>query len=87
MLLLLIAALLLAPARADGAPAARELAACDALALARPAAVPALATNTSSLVHSCSGFSGYTFSALVRNPNQADIGVYLGVGAAQCTAV
>ena len=88
MLLLLLAALLpAAPAHADAAPAARELAACDALALARPAAVPALAANTSSLVRSCGGFSGHTFSALVRNPNRADIGVYLGVGAAQCGAV
>ena len=88
MFLLLLAALLpAAPAHADAAPAARELAACDALALARPAAVPALAANTSSLVRSCGGFSGHTFSALVRNPNRADIGVYLGVGAAQCGAV
>jgi hypothetical protein len=86
MLSLLIAALLLAPASVDGAPAARELAACDVLALARPAPVPALDVNTSLLVRSCGGLSGHTFSALVRNPNRADIGVYLGVGAAQCGA-
>ncbi len=87
LLLLLLAALLPAPARADAAtPAARELAACDVQALARPAAVPSLAFDTSALLSSCGGFKGYTFSARVLSPNQDKIGVYLGVGAAQCGA-
>ena len=86
MFRLLLAALLLAPARADAAPAARELAsACDALALARPAAVAAMAPFSSTLVRSCGGFSGFTFSAQVLNPDGAELGVYLGVGAEQCS--
>ena len=77
LLLLLLAVLLPAPARAET---------CDAVALARPAAAPALAFGSSSLVRSCGGFNGGTFSARVLNPNNNDIGVYLGVGAAQCGA-
>jgi hypothetical protein len=85
LLLLLLAALLPAPARADAAPAARELAAsCDVQALARPAAVPALGYFASNLVRTCGGFKGYTFSARVLNPNNNEIGVYLGIGAEQC---
>lgn len=82
--LLLLAALRLVPAHAEAATAARQLAVCDAVALAQPAAAPAVAFNSSALVRSCSGFSGYTFSAMVLNPARADLGVYLGVGAAQC---
>ncbi len=71
---------------APAAPARELAAACDAQALARPAAVGAMARDTSYLVRSCGGFKGGTFSARLLNPNNEAIAVYLGVGAAQCGA-
>ncbi len=76
---------LMAPSSGGGS--ARQLAACDLQALVQPAAVPSLAGSTSALFGTpCSGLSGYTFSALMRNPNNADVAIYLGVGQAQCSA-
>ena len=72
------------PAAVSPEPAARQLAPCDVLALAQPTAAPALAAGASSLVRACSGLNDYSFSVLVLNPNDGDLGVYLGVGAAQC---
>jgi hypothetical protein len=69
------------------AGSARQLAACNLKTLVQPAAVPALASLTSALFGvPCSGLSGYTFSALMRNPTGADVAIYLGVGQAQCSA-
>ena len=71
---------------AGGSSSGRQLAACDLQALAQPAAVPSLAVNISARFGACSGLSGYTFSALMRNPNNNDVAIYLGVGQAQCSA-
>ena len=60
---------------------------CDAIALAQPTAVAALASGATRLVTpACSGKSGWTFSALVSNPQNSYLYVYLGVGTAQCGA-
>ncbi len=71
---------------------ARQLAACNLVALTQPTAVPVLGVGASALVGGpCSGLNGYSFSARLRNPSRsdgstADVAMYLGVGAAQCGA-